>query len=122
MPRTVTHLEGEYEELSGEEAPANEIARATRVDTEDGGVEIVVLETDRDYPWEARLTARPGSARLEGRMTSPEWEDHYDLVADLWLSPDGEETLVLGWCRSADEEAVAFRMVLWEREDDEDAD
>ena len=119
MARTVTHLEGEYEELSSEDAPANEIARATRVDHDDGGIDIVVLETERDHPWEARLEAAPGSQRFAGRMTSPDWEDHYDLAAELWLSPDGEELLLLGWCTSADEEAVAFKMVLWERDEDD---
>ena len=122
MPRTVTHLEGEYEELSGEQPSSSEVARATRVQHDDGRDEIVVLETDRDYPWEARLSAPADSQTFRGRMTSPDWDDHYDLVAELWLSPDGEELLLLGWCTSDDEDDTAFRLVLWEADDDEDDD
>src|SRR5687768_2528238 len=104
-----TRLAGSYDELSGEEPASASIERATRIDHDDGRVEIVINKTDPDYPWEARFTASPGSRTFRGFLTSPEWETRYEAKAELWVSPDADEILLLGTCWAEDEDEIAFQ-------------
>ena len=71
-PKT-TQLAGSYDELNADDPANTDIELAVRVDHTDGRVEFLVHETTADYPWEARLTARPGSREFRGRMWSNEW-------------------------------------------------
>jgi hypothetical protein len=122
----VTRLVGQYEELSGDDPSSAEIEQATRIEHESGAVEYLVHQTDPDYPWEARLTAQPGSRTFKGHMWSSEWSGRYEIEAELWVAPDGDESLLLGWCTSDDEDEdeddIAFTLVLFEdfEEDDDD--
>lgn len=117
-PRT-TRLTGDYEELTGEEPSSTEIELAMRVDHDDGRVEFVIHRTTPDYPWEARLEARPGSSTFTGQMWSTDWgEERYELTAELWVSPDGDQYLLLGEAWSNEEEEVVFKIVLAADDDD----
>jgi hypothetical protein len=116
-PRT-TRFAGYYEELTGEELSSTDIELATRVEHDDGSVDFLIHRTTPDFPWEARLSARRGSREFTGRMWSGEWEGGYELTAELWVSPDGDDYLLLGTAWSDEEEEVVFKIELSEEDDE----
>lgn len=118
----VTRLAGTYEELTGEGSSFTDIEQATRIDHADGSVDFLIHQTDPEDPWEARLSAPAGSRTFTGQMWSNAWDDRYELHAELWVSPDDDEWLLLGTAEGDDEDVVDFKLVLFEDEDDEDED
>ena len=120
MRRPVTtRLVGSYEELTSVEEPVStDIELATRIEHHDGRVEILIQRTTPEWPWEARITARSGSREFTGEMWSSEWDGRYQLNAELWVSPDDDKYLLLGTCWSDEEEAVFFKIELYEEDDE----
>lgn len=115
----VIALAGSYEELDGEDSSFTDLEDATRIDHPDGRVEFVVQHDDPDDPWEARLSAPPGSRTFTGQMWSRAWDDRYQLHAELWVSPEDDEWLLLGTAHGEGEDPVDFKLVLYEEEEDD---
>jgi hypothetical protein len=74
-----------------------EIPDARRIDLLDGRVAFVFEGLVEDgNPWEGRLESRgPGSRWFTGSMRSP-GQPTYQIEGTLWVSPDGDEWLLLG--------------------------
>jgi hypothetical protein len=121
-PEVIT-MAGYYQELA-EEGEYAQIELARWIEHDDGRVEIVVHDTELDYPWEARLSAEPRSRVFRGQMWSTQWDGRYELEAELWLSPDedDDEILLLGTFSSEDEAPIDFKIVLYEEDEEDEED
>ncbi len=103
-----------------------DIPDARRIELTDGRVAFVLEGiVDGELEWECRLESQgPGSRRFLGAMRSPGQPD-YPLDTTLWVSPDGDEWLLLGSYIDPDDGErveVALELELDRGDDDDDDD
>jgi hypothetical protein len=100
-----------------------DIPDARRIELSDGRVAFVFEGVvDGELEWECRLESRgPGSRRFIGAMRSPSQPD-YPLDTILWVSPDGDEWLLLGSYVDPDDGERIEVALEFELDDKGDAD